>query len=317
MKHLLISLVSLFTFNQLSHAQTAYSQALSCNSGSFSMGYVQQNAVADSLPNMGGFSMEAIFLKKQRRFFSTSFGIETNFGSRNFDRVIEDIEFEGGYNGFASYSMSRADFGAKYIIGAQIGKIVEFSIPLRLGFRTTAFRQEFELYEGQEIAEEDLVSEDEASEQNNDAFFRSNKLGFGTGLNLAFLPNSMFSPFVEIGVNYFGGDEIPLLEQASLINGEVNVPRIDLNNNNEMTLRVGVRINIGCPGNVSSVYRQPPSSGRNVAYKKHPEVETRIVRNTSTQNTNVQNNSNETERVILKPQKPRTPRTPKDLIILQ
>jgi len=315
MKHILFSTLALIGFSQYSLSQTAYSQALSCNTGSFSLGYVQQNAVADSLPNIGGFSMELTFLKQQRRFFSTSFGLETNFGARSYDKAIENIEFEGGYNGFASYNINRTDVGAKYIIGAQIGKIVEFSIPLRLGFRTTAYRQVFDLYEGQDIAEEDIVTEEEASEQNNDVFFRSNKFGFGTGLNLAFLPNSIVSPFVEIGLNYFGGDDLPMVDQAQLINGEINVPRLDLSNNNEMTFRVGVKINWGCPSNTMRVYRQPPSIGRDVAYRKHPQVETRIVRNTNSQGTNAQNNSNESERVILKPRKPRSPRTPADGVL--
>jgi hypothetical protein len=314
MKNLLLSLATIFSCFQIGYSQTAYSQALSCNSGSLSMGYVRQNPIMDSLSGMGGFSIESNFLKKQRRFFSTSFGIEANFGSRSFGRVIENIEFEGGYDGFASYTINRVDLGVKYIIGAQIGRIVEFTFPFRLGFRSTAYNQEFDLYPGQEIAEEDLVSDSEASEENTDAFFRSNKFGFGTGVNAAFLPNKFLSPFIEVGVNYFDGDELPMVDQASLSNGEVVIPRVNLSINNEVTFRVGVRINIGCPKSVTSIYQPPLNSQRtdDSHYREHDEVQTRIVRRVRKENTNAQNNSNESERVILKPQKPRTPRTPKD-----
>lgn len=315
MKHIYFLVPIFIGFLQISYSQTQYSQALSCNSGSFSMGYVQNNPESDSLTNIGGFSLEATFLKRQRPFFNTSFGIESNFGARTFDRAIENIEFEGGYTGFASYSLNRVDIWGKYIIGAQLGKIVEFSVPFRLGFRTMGYRQEFDLYEGQVIAEEDMVSESEAAEQNNDAFFRSNKLGFGTGIHLAFIPNGVVSPFFEIGYNYFGKTELPLPDQAELISGDVFVPNINLSNNNELSFRIGIRFNIGCPSNMTRVYGNPTNSGRNVAYTKHPAVETRIVRNTSnSQNTNTQN-SNKPERVILTPSKPRAPRTPQDSIL--
>ncbi|GEM_PF-6484270 len=307
MKQLLPFFVAIFGLLNYSHSQTGYSQMLSCHTGTFGLGYAQQNPVSDSLPKIGNFTMEATFLKRHYRFFNTSFGITTNFGSKSFDKVIEDIEFQGGYMGYASYSIQRFDVWGKYLVGAQIGKIVEIAIPLKVGFRTTGYRQQFDLYEGQDIAEEDMVEEEDASEENNDAFARSNKIGFGTGLNVAFFPNGVLSPFFEMGYNYFGEDELPRISDASISNGDITVPDISLTNNSEMTFRVGVRFNIGCPPDQTSVYRQPRTMNRSVAYNKHPEVKTRIVKeNVDTRNNSEseENNEGESENVILKPKKP-------------
>ncbi|MEX1192976.1 MAG: hypothetical protein WEA99_13490 [Brumimicrobium sp.] len=306
MKKILLFTITLFSiFNEV-HSQTSYSKSLSCHRGSFSLGYAQQNPLSDSLPSIGNFTMEATFLKRHHRFFNTSFGIETNFGAKSYDEVIENIEFEGGYLGFASYSINRFDVWGKYLFGAQVGKIVEFSIPLKVGYRTTSYSQEFDIYEGQEIAQEDLATQNDAEEENNDVFFRSNKLGFGTGVNLAFFPNGVVSPFVELGYTYFGEAELPRPDKATMNNGDIIIPNISLANNNELTFRVGLRFNIGCPSNMLSVYRKPSNTGRNVVYTKHPEVKTTIIdRNIDTQsNTETESNSEESEKVILKPKKP-------------
>lgn len=312
MKKLVGIILAVVAISNFGNAQTNYSQALTCNSGTFVIGLYQQNPESDSLPNIFGFSFESTFGKRQHRYFNTSFGIRANFGSKDFDRQIQDIEFEGGYQGFASYNITRFDTWGMFILGAQIGKIVEVTVPLRVGFRTSAYRQEFDLYEGQEIAEEDLVSEDEAAEENNDLFFRSNKFGFGSGINLAFLPNKIASPFIEVGYSYFGNEELPMVQNANMSSGELNVPTVDLSPNTELSFRVGVRLNIGCPQNTSNVYRDPSSTRRNAAYREHPEVKTRVVlRERKSENSRSQNKPNESERVILSPGKPRTPRTPK------
>jgi hypothetical protein len=305
MKQLLIFIIALCGFSNYGVTQTRYSKSLSCHKGTFALGYAQQNPESDSLPNIGNFTMEATFAKRHFAFFNTSFGITTNFGAKNFDQVIEDIEFQGGYMGFASYSMQRFGVWGKYIFGAQIGKIVEVAIPLKVGFRTTGYRQVFELYEGQEIAEEDMVDEEDASEENNDAFARSNSLGFGTGLNLAFFPNGIVSPFFEMGYNYLGQNELPRVEGASIFNGDIIVPEISVANNTEMTFRVGLRFNIGCPPNRTSVYRQPLEMQRTVAYNEHPEVKTRIVKETTNTQSKPESEENSGEgsgRVILKPE---------------
>ncbi|MGM0478940.1 MAG: hypothetical protein ACQERC_06925 [Bacteroidota bacterium] len=307
MKGIYLCFIVISAFIMDGYGQTSYSQKLSCHTGTFALGYAQQNPTADSLSNIGNFTMEATFLKRHFRFFNTSFGIVTNFGSKSFDRVIEDIEFQGGYTGYASYNIQRFDVWGKYLIGAQFGKVVEVAIPLKVGFRTTGYRQEFDLYEGQEISEEDAVDEEEASEENNDAFARSNKLGFGTGINLAFFPNSTISPFFEMGYNYFGATELPLPDQASISNGDITVPNISLTNNSEMTFRIGVRFNIGCPPDRTSVYRQPQMNSRSVAINRHPEVKTKIVKkNVDTRNNSEseENSEGESENVILKPNKP-------------
>ena len=310
MKNLAGIILAFVALSNIGHAQTNYSKALTCNSGTFGIGFYQQSPESESLPNIIGISFESTFGKRHHRFFNTSFGLRANLGSRNFDRVVQDIEFEGGYQGFASYSVNRYGIWGEYLIGAQIGKIVEVTVPLKVGFRTSAYRQEFDLYEGQEIAQEDLVSEDEAAEENNDLFFRSNKVGVGSGINLAFLPNKIASPFIEIGYSYFGREELPLIQDANMSSGELHVPTVDLSNNTELNFRIGVRFNIGCPTNTNNVYRNPSSTSRNAAYREHPEVKTRVVlKERNSQST--QSKPNESERVILNPNKPRTPRAPK------
>lgn len=306
MKKILFLTIALFSLSNAGYSQTSYSKSLSCHTGSFSLGYAQQIPFSDSLPSIGNFTMEATFLKRHHRFFNTSFGIETNFGAKSYDEVIENIEFEGGYLGFASYSINRFDVWGKYLFGAQVGKIVEFSIPLKVGYRTTSYSEEFDIYEGQEIAQEDLATQDDAAEENNDVFFRSNKLGFGTGLNLAFFPNGVVSPFVEMGYNYFGESDLPRPDKATINNGDIIIPNSSLSSNDELTFRVGLRFNIGCPSKMLRVYRKPTNTGRNVAYRKHPEVKTTIIdRDVDTQNNSeTESNSEESERVILKPQKP-------------
>lgn len=306
MKKILFYSIVLFSFVNRTHSQTSYSKSLSCHTGSFSLGYAQQSPLSDSLPSIGNFTMEATFLKRHRRFFNTSFGIETNFGAKSYDRVLENIEFEGGYLGFASYSINRFDVWGKYLFGAQVGKIVEFSIPLKVGYRTTSYSQEFGIYEGQEIAQEDLATPDDADEENNDVFFRSNKIGFGTGLNLAFFPNSVVSPFVEMGYNYFGESDLPRPDQTTINSGDITIPNLSLSKNDELTFRIGLRFNIGCPSNILSVYRKPQNNVRNVALRKHPEVKTTIInRDVDTQNNSeTENNSEGSEGVILKPKKP-------------
>lgn len=303
----------LFFIPNNSSAQTAYSQALSCNRGGFSLGYIHHMPAADSLTSMGGFAMDITFLKTQFPYFNSSFGVEFSTGGRSFDRAVENLVFAGSevdYNGYASYGISRIDVMGKYIIGAQLGRFVEFGVPIRFGFRAMRFSEEFGLYEGQEIAEADLVSEDEAAKENTDVFHRSNKLGFGSGLNLTFAPNNVVSPFIELNFSYFGGEDLPMPNNAELVNGLPEVPRASLANNNEMTFRVGVRFNIGCPGKVTNVYRSPSTAGRTAQYTKHPSVETRIVQRGSSSSSSSSSNNNKEERVILNPRQPRQPRTP-------
>jgi hypothetical protein len=311
-RYLFITFLLCF-ITDFSSAQTAYSQALSCNRGGFSLGYIHHMPAADSLTSIGGFALDITFLKTQLPYFNSSFGIEFSTGGRSFDRAVEDLVFAGSevdYNGYASYGISRIDVMGKYIIGAQLGRFVEFGIPIRFGFRAMRFSEEFGLYEGQEIAEADLVSGDEAAKENTDVFYRSNKLGFGSGLNLTFAPNNIVSPFIELNFNYFGGEDVPMPNYADLVNGLPSVPTRNLANNNEMTFRVGVRFNIGCPGNVTNVYRSPSSTGRTAEYSRHPAVETRIVQRSSSSSSSSSNNTNKEERVILNPRQPRQPRTP-------
>ncbi len=290
------------------------SSQLECKKGGFSLGYAHHLPEDDSLISTGAFTMDVFFLKRYHRFFNTSFGVEMNAGARRFNKVIENITFEGDYEGFVDYSVSRTEFWGKFMIGTQIKNIVEFTVPVKIGYRHQAYREFFDIYDGQEIKEEDLIEEGSEEDNPDTRFAKTNNIGFGTGLNLAFFPSSGVSPFIEAGYTYFGKQDHQSINNASQNdNGTINIPSYQAQNSSNYTFRVGVRFNIGsCPKKTGNIFEDSRPSTRTEPNRSHKKVETRIVdRSVNTQQNNNSNNNTNTSsetkpNVKLKPKvKPR------------
>jgi hypothetical protein len=289
---------------------------LTCKKGGVSLGYVHHIPEDGELITTGAFTMDVFFLKRYHKNFNTSFGLELNTGARRFNKVIENITFEGDYEGFADYSFSRTEVWGKFMVGTQIKNIVEFTVPIRIGYRSQGYREYFDLYEGQEIKEEDLATEEETEEDSDNRFSKTNHFGIGAGLNLAFLPSSNISPFVEVSYSYFGSQDHQNIENASLNNGIINIPSYTAPNSSSYNVRVGVRFNIGsCPKKTGNIYEDSKTSKRVSPNPKHSSVSRKIVdKSVNTQPNNSETNSDSSKgdsttkpKVVLKPKVPTKP----------
>ncbi len=311
-----LSSVYLFSFGQSD-----------CRKGGILFGkadFIPENGVL----SQGAFSMDAIFSKKYHKGYTTSWGLEFNGGRKTLESVITDITFEGGYLGYADFAQSRIEFWSKFMVGKRFGNVLEVTVPFKLGYRKLSYFQEFFLNPGQEINPNDVV--DNADDANSTVLDKNHSFGLGTGVQLALFPAYGISPFVEVTYNTFGKITNYRVQDASLENGLVVVPNEIIANSNNITIRYGVRFNIGrCPKILNDIYKEDTPKRRKVSINRHtrPVTKTKInqrvnpEQNSTTPQPNKpttqpSNNQNNKPGVVLKPSAPKpTPKPTPNVVI--
>ena len=290
-----------------------------CRTGSMFMGmnYFSPSQTAGVI----AFSTDLVFLKRYHRGYNTSFGIEVNAGSRKYDKVIEDVIFEGGYKGYVDYSISRFESWGKMLIGKRINNVVEFIVPLKIGYRRLGYKQYFDIYSGQVIDPEDIVDSGEDVENSN-LIGAYNNIGVGTGLSVAFLPTSGISPFFEVNYTLFNNTTNYEVENSTINQGVINTPQTVYSNTNTLNFKVGFRFNFGtCPIKTGDIFKPSVVNKRNNKFSKGTSVSTSRTEEAAP-NSNITSGSNNTKKepkpnIRLKPSIPLTrpiPSTPKPVI---
>lgn len=209
-----------------------------------------------NVENFGAIGIHANFLKFYFGNFNVSHQFGFNHGFKNYTELVEDIVFEGDYNGGFSATSKRTEWFAMSKIGYQPFRQIEFNAYGGFSTRISKYEGEYFLYPGQVIAEEDLVSSSEAEEANSNIIYKKFNVGLKGALEMSLFPNAEFSPYIKVSYQQYGRRDVYSMSDAALntTSGNIDIPNVSVANTSDWGVAIGLRLNIksGCPRPVNT-----------------------------------------------------------------